>query len=149
MLISCNFSLGLGSAASTSMSGTCRSVGRWTPAHCCVCRVHKRCMQSCAVGLGLRLHWVNAWAKLSWDGGGGGGGGGGHSHLERVGQWKRWKRYALERLARREKGVLRAAHTYTAIIRECPPPPPPPGARADENGFTTELSVSAAMGGGG
>ena len=34
-----------------------------------------------------------------------------------------WKRYALERLARREKGVLRAAHTYTAIIRECPPPP--------------------------
>ena len=38
-----------------------------------------------------------------------------------------WKRYALERLARREKGVLRAAHTYTANIRECPPPPPPPG----------------------
>ena len=37
-----------------------------------------------------------------------------------------WKRYALERLARREKGVLRAAHTYTVIIRECPPPPPPP-----------------------
>ena len=36
-----------------------------------------------------------------------------------------WKRYALERLARREKGVLRAAHTYTVIIRECPPPPPP------------------------
>ena len=35
-----------------------------------------------------------------------------------------WKRYALERLARREKGVLRAAHTYTANIRECPPPPP-------------------------
>ena len=34
-----------------------------------------------------------------------------------------WKRYALERLARREKGVLRAAHTYTVIIRECPPPP--------------------------
>ena len=33
-----------------------------------------------------------------------------------------WKRYALERLARREKGVLRAAHTYTANIRECPPP---------------------------
>ena len=27
----------------------------------------------------------------------------------------------------REKGVLRAAHTYTANIRECPPPPPPPG----------------------
>ena len=26
-------------------------------------------------------------------------------------------------LARREKGVLRAAHTYTANIRECPPPP--------------------------
>ena len=36
-----------------------------------------------------------------------------------------WKRYALERLARREKGVLRAAHTYTVIIRECPPPPGP------------------------
>ena len=35
-----------------------------------------------------------------------------------------WKRYALERLARRENGVLRAAHTYTVIIRECPPPPP-------------------------
>ena len=34
-----------------------------------------------------------------------------------------WKRYALERLARREKGVLRAAHTCTANIRECPPPP--------------------------
>ena len=32
-----------------------------------------------------------------------------------------WKRYALERLARREKGVLRAAHTYTVIIRDCPP----------------------------
>ena len=35
-----------------------------------------------------------------------------------------WKRYALERLARREKGVVRAAHTYTANIRECPPPGP-------------------------
>ena len=32
------------------------------------------------------------------------------------------KDYALERLARREKGVLRAAHTYTAIICEYPPP---------------------------
>ena len=42
--------------------------------------------------------------------------------MERVGQWKR---YALERLTRRGKGVLRAAHTYTAIIRESPPPPPP------------------------
>ena len=47
-----------------------------------------------------------------------------------------WKRYALERLARREKGVLRAAHTYTANIRECPPPPP-------RGGPTNALAMSS------
>ena len=36
-----------------------------------------------------------------------------------------WKRYALERLARREKGVLSAAHTYYCQYTWVPPPPPP------------------------
>ena len=31
------------------------------------------------------------------------------------------KKICFGTAARREKGVLRAAHTYTAIIRECPP----------------------------
>ena len=67
MLISCNFSLGLGSAASTSMSGTCRSVGRWTPAHCCVCRVHNRCMQSCGPWVETALSECMSEAELGWS----------------------------------------------------------------------------------